>query len=574
MAKPAINGISTKLTSIAEDSARGAFALMIGDAATNVLAAIASILIARLLDPDGYGLYTLALTVPLIMNYLMGLGLDQALIRFPAKLRSDGRESLIARTIRAGMGLRFLIGVLVFLLVFTFSWFFATYLLNRPDMSFLVSIASITILLQSITSPGVYALMGLNMMGRSVLINLFMSITKVVTAPLLILLGFGVAGAVAGHVLGYLAGAIVGLTLLYWVDRYLRTLKASPPGSLQAEAQDPPPKGGYGFRARFHYGLCDLKPMIIYGFPLYFCQILIMLVNQYQFLLLAFFVSNFDIGNYNATISLSAILTMFNYAIALALVPAFSRIDPSKERSELQKFFDLTVRYGSLILVPVSTMAIIFSDELVYILYGASYTLAPFYFSLYTVLFLFTGIGYSVLESMFNGIGATRLTLRMHALRAGLFIPLAPLATQLIGVTGTIIIYLLASLAYTVYGLYLAGNRYGLGLNMGKIWRIYVASGIATAPVVAVHLFVQLGNVLNLAVGAVSFLAIFLTVAPIVGAVRGVDLENADLMLGKSGLLKTVVKPVMAYELKLIRDGPKMYAPEVEARLAGGGAEE
>ncbi|MEM2261641.1 MAG: oligosaccharide flippase family protein, partial [Ignisphaera sp.] len=71
------------LFNIAEESIRGVLALFTGDVLSTIILAIGSILMARFLGPEGYGLYSLSLVIPTIMLSLIALGIDHAVIRFP-----------------------------------------------------------------------------------------------------------------------------------------------------------------------------------------------------------------------------------------------------------------------------------------------------------------------------------------------------------------------------------------------------------------------------------------------------------------------------------------------------------
>ena len=51
--------MSEKLTDIAENSVRGGFFLFAGNALSTIILAVGSILIARLLGPEDYGLYNI-----------------------------------------------------------------------------------------------------------------------------------------------------------------------------------------------------------------------------------------------------------------------------------------------------------------------------------------------------------------------------------------------------------------------------------------------------------------------------------------------------------------------------------
>jgi O-antigen/teichoic acid export membrane protein len=57
-----------ELSRIAEDSAKGGFSLVAGTFASTVIGAVVVIIMARLLGPAGYGVYTLSLVLPPLMQ--------------------------------------------------------------------------------------------------------------------------------------------------------------------------------------------------------------------------------------------------------------------------------------------------------------------------------------------------------------------------------------------------------------------------------------------------------------------------------------------------------------------------
>ena len=62
-----------ELVDVAEQSVRGSLILFLGDAASTIILAVGSILIARFLGPEYYGIYSITLAVPAIIISLIGL---------------------------------------------------------------------------------------------------------------------------------------------------------------------------------------------------------------------------------------------------------------------------------------------------------------------------------------------------------------------------------------------------------------------------------------------------------------------------------------------------------------------
>ena len=213
--------------------------------------------------------------------------------------------------------------------------------------------------------------MGLGKASWSGWLNTLQAFGKVVTAILLVLFGFGVWGAVFGNVLGYLVATLVGLFFGFSTIKYLVS-------------------GSTGSSNVLSFGV--LKSMILYGFPLYLSVIVVTVTNQYNYVVLARFVSDAEIGGFMVALNVTAIITLFVVPVSTVLFPAFSRVEAS-DRDFLPRVFELAVRYSVLLIVPVSIFVSIYSNELVLLLYGPGFVHAGEYLGLYAVLYVVFPLG-------------------------------------------------------------------------------------------------------------------------------------------------------------------------------------
>jgi len=86
---------SDELAAIAQKLARGGLFLFIGDTSSPVILAIGAIVVARLLGPSSYGLYTLALVVLTLLTSLADIDMNYALVRLPARLGAGGDRARV-----------------------------------------------------------------------------------------------------------------------------------------------------------------------------------------------------------------------------------------------------------------------------------------------------------------------------------------------------------------------------------------------------------------------------------------------------------------------------------------------
>jgi O-antigen/teichoic acid export membrane protein len=75
----------------------------------------------------------------------------------------------------------------------------------------------------------------------------------------------------------------------------------------------------------------NLRAMLSYGSPLYISRTLSGILGTYQGMILAWFITNVAIGNFNVATNFSTIILLLTGPISTALFPAFSTLNPSGE---------------------------------------------------------------------------------------------------------------------------------------------------------------------------------------------------------------------------------------------------
>ena len=509
--------MSTELSDIAKASARGSFFLFLGNTSSTTIMALASILIARLLGPENYGLYSLAMIAPSLLTALSDIGISPALTMFSARFHSEGKNWKVVGLIKAGIIFKSIFSLLLSIVLLLLSESIATWVLKRPGLVLLIRFTSLYLVGQGLVKTLESIFIGLDKTENSALLMNIQAITKAVTSPLLIILGMGAIGAILGAGLGFLLAAGMGVTIL------LLGIRPRLYGRNHGENVD------------FFQGL---RLMIPYGMPLYLSTLTATLFAQYQCFILAFFASNMEIGNYTIAMNFSAMITLLFYPIAISLFPAFSKLNIEENRDKVQKMFKLSVKYTSLLVIPASFAVAVLSKEAVYTLYGFQYGFAPSYLALYVLSFLYTGLGMGVMGSLFNGQGDTKTTLRIDIINLSLSMPLTFVFTFLYGVPGLVTSFLISQFLSTTYGLFLVYKKYAVMVDWASSLRTGVASLSST---LLTHLFltlVPLSNpVYKLAAGGLLYIMSFLIFAPLTGAVNISDIVNLREILSELGPL-------------------------------------
>lgn len=522
-------GSRGKLTYVAEEAASGALLLFGGGTLATLLSAVCSIIVARLLGPELYGVYSLSLIVSNFLMVFTDFGVGPALTRYVAYYNSRGESSRVLSLMSTGLSFSFTEALIVLLVGLTLADKLTVVLLNRPELSTLVSITLPLILFHSFSIAASYSLLGFNDMRSYVAVDILRQASRAILTPLLIILGFGVLGAVTGYVTAYMLSFLVGTLFIFRHYKMLNTNRSWKGDSF----------------------IGNLKMMMNYGMPLYTSSILHSSLATLRDVILAYFTTNFMIGNFHIAMNLATLVTLLSTPIATTLFPTFSRLSENSE--DLRKMFKYAVRYTSALIVPASIFVAFMSRELTFIVYGSSYIFAPSYLTLYVLSFLYAGVGSIVLPSLFNGVGGTDINLKATLVYYGVFIPSAVALTLVFKVEGLLISILISTGVSVLYSLKAAAKRYGISPDLKTPARIYASSTISMAPLIPLVLYLQLPYQVNFVVGAILYTLTYLTVAPIFKAINEEDIQNLTRIFVKIKPLKPMVKVLANYERRILK---------------------
>jgi len=513
--------MSDTLAKIAEDSTRGGFFLTLGNLVSNLVSAISVFIIARILGPELYGLYSISTVVPLLLLLFIDPGINQGLIKYSASLRVKGEEYRIPKLLFHGLSFKALFGLAAGLVCLIYSSEFARVILNRPEIAPFIQLASTLIIFQAIFETIGSAFIGMDRTEYSALIMNIQAGTKAAVSSLLVILGLGVIGALSGYIIGLIVASVIGISIFFY--KIYRSL------NRQRDNRD------VNFSS-------NLKLLARYGLPLYLSALVGGFAYQYQSILLAIFTPNQDVGNYRAALNFTVVISTFSIPMATALLPAFSKMKPESE--DIKKFFRLSVKYTSIIILPIATLMILYSNGIVGIIYGEDYATAPYFLSLSAIQYYLIGLGSLVLGSFFNGLGETKTSSKISLMGSFIFIAVSPALIWLFKVSGLIISSLVSSLAASLYGLSIAKSRFKVQIEAKKVIRIYLASLMPVIPLLLIQRILPSVGLYQMAIGATLYLAIYLITIPLARIVTKSELEETKTILYKIKPLKIITKPL------------------------------
>jgi O-antigen/teichoic acid export membrane protein len=490
--------------------------LFLGNITSTILLAITAIVVGRLIGPEDYGLYTLVFVTPTYAMLAINLGISYAAVRFPAKYVSEGSEPKAVSFLYSMTVFETLLAVAAVAILVPLSGLIATRLLNRPGLAPLIPLASLLLVGLALYNTITAGYQGLKMMDRSAFLQVLEAASKLVLTLALLWLGFGLMGAVAGYTLSYVISGLVGLALV--MVMYKRIM----------------PRGW----------LADLKDALRYSFPLFIAGIASGFISPYQVTLLAFFVVNAQIGGYGAASNITTLIVLFTYPIATALFPLFSSI--GKDEGGLAETYEKSVRYSTIFVVPVVALIMALAYPITSAIYGRAYEFAGGYLALMVAQYVFVGLGSQSQAALLNGIGETRKSLMASMANSLAVIVVSTALIPFLGVYGAVVATVVGAATFVVVAWRIVGRRLGTNVRLSRIWRVYLASGVAAALVYPLS-YLPLHPLIVTVLGAAVFLLLVIPLMALIGAVCREDMEALDGYFKSIGPVSFLFRIVLRY---------------------------
>lgn len=521
----------SKAADMAKVSVKGGLNVMWGLVASTVISAVGTILIAWLLGEDNYGLYSIALTAPTLMVLFRDWGVTSAMIRYTAQSNAENKTANIRSIFMSGLLFEVALGIALSLLGFLLSDFLAINVLKRPVIAPLIQIASITVLTSALVSTATAAFTGIEKMHLNSIMLVSQSIIKTTLIIILVLLGLGTFGAITGFTVASLLSGIIGVTLMFAIYKLLPN-----PNGSKLEIGD------------------NIKTMLKYGLPLSLGVILAgFLAQYYNFLLYIYVSDNALIGNYAIAQNFVVLITFFATPVTTMLFPAFSKIDHQKDQETLKNIFQTSVKYASLLVVPVAAMIIALAQPAISTLFGNKYAEAPLFLALFAITYLYPVLGNLSIGSLINGQGQTTFNLIIAVITAALGFPLGFILISNCGVLGLIITTLIAGIPGIIISLIFIKKRYNVTVHWNSSAKILLSS--ATAATLTYALIAQLSSFTSLTqliTGVAIFTPTYLIAAILTRIFSRTDISNLREIFSALGPLRRLFNIILDLIEKLM----------------------
>ena len=512
-----------KAADIGKVSAKGSFNVLWGLVVSTVISAVGSIFIARLLGSELYGLYGIALAAPSLITIFRDWGITSAIIRYSAQYRAENRAAEIRSVILTGLVFEVAMGLVLSVVTLLLSNYLAISVYNRPTIVPLIQIASFSILASALIGTATAVFTGTDRMELNSIVLICEATVKTALMIALVLLGLGTTGAVTGFTVSAIIAGVVGILFIWIVYKGLPN-----PATLKLE-----------MKAYF-------KEMLRYGVPLSVSAIIAGFLTQYYgFILPIYETDNSVIGNLRIAQNFVVLIGFFATPITTMLFPAFSKLNAQRDKETLKNVFQYSVKYASLLVVPVAYLVMALSGPAVSTLFGTTYQTAPLFLSLLTVTYLYTVVGNLSIGNLFSSQGQTKLILITAIVSTGIGFPVGSVLIMQYGVVGLIIATLTVGIPSLILTLYWLKKYYDLTVDWMSAAKILISSSVTAGITYFLVSQMAFSSWIQLILGVLIFVLVLIPALLFTRAFTRSDLNNLRIMVSELGPLGGIVVKIL-----------------------------
>ncbi len=504
----------SKATEMARVSARGGFNILWGLVVSTLISAVGTIAITYILGAENYGLYSIAIIGPTLIATFRDWGVNSAMVKYSAQYNAENNDKIRSIFI-SGLIFEVVLGLSLFLLSFGLSPFLASSL-HRPAIVPLIQIGSIFILTGALVNTASAAFTGMEIMHLYSVMLIIQSIIKTALIVALVLLGLGTLGAMMGFTTASLIAGLTGVLLMWTVYKSL-------PRPINSKLEI----------------MATIKTMLQFGLPVSIGTIITGFLAVFYSYILAFYVTNNAIiGNYNLAINFVVLITFFATPVTTMLFPAFSKLDYKKDHETLKNVFQYSVKYASLIVVPITVLVMTLAQPAIGTIYQNRYTDASLFLVLLSITYIYTAFGNLSVSNLINGQGYPGYNMKLSILTVVIGFPVSFLLISNFGVLGLIVTSLTVGLPSLFISLRFIKNKFGVSVDWVSSAKILLSSAVTGVLTYLLISQLAFSNPVRLVIGVVAFVFIFVAATLLTRSINKTDVASLRQIVNVMGPLR------------------------------------
>ncbi len=334
-----------------------------GQSLGSLLILIMYAVLAHMLSVGNWGVYSIIIAfytfLGLLGNFAIGAALRQ---QFARRRSAAAKKRLVASAYVASLTVS-LVAALAGVLA---SRYIAVTLYHSVSLAQLLVVASVLAVCWAIFNLTLSVLVVFGRVAKAALTAIVYAGVQLAVSPLLVAMGYGLGGTVAGLAAGIVAAMLLGIA---YVSKELGGIRLVP-------------------------GRGDLAAIFKFASPVYMSQLAAQGIYNFSILLLGSVAVAATVGNFAIGYRLGSFVSIMLTTSVFVLVPAFSFEAAAGRLKRMGKALNMSIYYALLFIAPAVAYVASVAKPLVYLIFSHKYAIAPAYLSVVAV-----GLGISMVSS-------------------------------------------------------------------------------------------------------------------------------------------------------------------------------
>jgi O-antigen/teichoic acid export membrane protein len=323
--------------------ARNAVFALLTQITTGVFTTAVTLYLLRVLGPDGYGVFALALGIAAVAGIVADFGIPYSVSRFLAESRDD--KAAVAAVLSDALRLKLASAALVTGALFAAAGPLAA-AYDEPALVWPLRALALSLFAESVLGLYVSSFIGLARVAVNLRLIFLESMVETAASIALVALGAGAAGAAFGRAIGYLVGAIVAIAIV--VRLYGRSA-VRPLGRGSGRTRD----------------------IARYAAPLFVTNSAYTLYAQIDILIIGALLGTTAVGLFSAPLRLSMPLAYLGQALANSVAPR--QAGKGRETGSVEAF-QMSLRWLILFQAVLLAPLIVWAEPIVQLVFGPSFS--------------------------------------------------------------------------------------------------------------------------------------------------------------------------------------------------------
>jgi len=521
----------SKTSDLGSSAARSTFFLGIGLLFGNAISSLFMFIIARILTPQGYGLYSVAGVPTSIAAIFRDWGIFTAAMHYIPYRRAKNEP--YGGYVKATIFFEFMMGGSLFFSILLSANHIAI-LLGKPEAVNLIRISAVVIFTGGILAAFQGIMLGIEKPEYIASLVVIFSVIRGSLSVLFLIFGLGVYGALLGQIIGWLLHSFIALfiTLL---------------------------------RVPWHNDNTTLylKELLSYGIPYGLVTIASGLSIQLFNAIAASTLSFYDYGNYAAANILFTALNGVAGSVISGITPSFSKFAALTESiNEASESFTTAVKFASIMICGIAGLFIGLASDLVNLFFGSAFMTTGVYVSMLIAILFLSAFGLYVISGVLLGFRKPKEVAGIGLIPLGFGLLFMIVTIETLGVFSFIGAIIVTYIGRTAIGYLWVHKKYGFRISITSQLKILFSGLITLILVKELALFMMRLSIFMLD-GEILQLLVRISVSGIIGigmyfllivflrVLSKKEIDYLNSMLSKISIVRSFSKGLIRIMLKL-----------------------